>query len=89
MFFINSVKPILLNHCAGCHDNSNGPGNFNMPNNDDTILYQNVRARVTAKVPNNSILYLKGTDGKLHGGGNSLPNQTDRTTLSNWINMIQ
>jgi hypothetical protein len=88
MFFVNSVKPILLNRCASCHGNANGSGNFNMPNNDDTVLYQNVRFRVTPKDPNNSKLYVKGT-GVGHGGGIRLSLQAEKDTIISWINMIQ
>gem|GEM_PF-3415001 len=87
-YFLSSVKPILLNNCASCHGNTNGSGNFNMPNNDDTLLYQNVRARVTAQNPASSRLLTKGTGGMAHGGGNRLPNQSERDTLANWINRI-
>lgn len=89
MFFVNSVKPILLNRCASCHGNTNGSGNFNMPNNDDTVLYQNVSARVIAKDPNNSKLYVMGTGGNGHGGGIRLTLQAEKDTIINWINMIQ
>jgi mono/diheme cytochrome c family protein len=88
VFFLGSVKPILLNRCASCHGNANGSGNFNMPNNDDTVLYQNVRFRVTPKDPNNSKLYNKGT-GVGHGGGIRLTLQAEKDTIISWINMIQ
>lgn len=87
-FFLASVKPILLTNCNSCHGNTSGSGNFTMPNNNDTILYQNVILKVIPRSPSTSPLYLKGT-GVSHGGGNRLPNQTDRDTISNWINMIQ
>ena len=85
--FFTSVKPLLLNNCSGCHGNTNGDGNFNMPNNDDVLLYQNVFSRVVKANVTASSLYNKGT-GNAHGGGNRLPLQTEKDVIINWINMI-
>ncbi|MFM8313242.1 MAG: hypothetical protein ACKOA8_03060, partial [Deltaproteobacteria bacterium] len=86
-FFINSVRPILMTNCFGCHGNTNGSGNFNMPNNDNAILYQNCRSRVLPGNSAQSLLYTKGS-GTIHGGGVRL-NATEQSTIRDWINMIQ
>ena len=86
--FLQQVKPILLNNCNRCHGNAGGAGNLSMPNNNDVILYMNVRQKVLARDYVNSALYIKGT-GTGHVGGDALPLQTDRNTIINWINMIQ
>ncbi len=86
--FFTSVKPLLLNNCSSCHGNTNGAGNFNMPNNDDVILYQNVFSRVVKQNVTASSLYNKGTGTVAHGGGNRLPLQTEKDIIINWINMI-
>ena len=79
---------MLLNNCSSCHGNTNGAGNFNMPNNDDVILYQNVFSRVVKQNVTASSLYNKGTGTVAHGGGNRLPSQTEKDIIINWINMI-
>ena len=86
--FFTSVKPLLLTNCSSCHGNTNGAGNFNMPVNDDVILYQNVFSRVVKQNVNASSLYNKGTGTVAHGGGNRLPSQTEKDIIINWINMI-
>lgn len=90
VFFAQTVRPVLTNRCAGCHNAGNV---FNMGAGITAAQGEaNVINRVVAKNPTGSLLLRKGTGVVTHHGNTGATashlNADEAALLTQWINKL-
>jgi mono/diheme cytochrome c family protein len=86
--FNTQVSPILTRNCQACHSTGQARSAYDLSGSlDQDRLATEAKANNKTN-PLASTLLQKGTGAVSHNGGNSLPNATDVTTISNWIRSI-